>query len=327
MSTTKPTTRPPEDTQEDPHLGYYVLDVIYGELRALAKEYEFLNNENVFRQLVMSFEETRTEHSPSLERVRDVHLALIRYLEEIDPETKEAQAFTVPEGLRNFDTIVEKIQAQRENEQITESRQSAADSVILGETYLDEIVLTHRAAVRDLIIQSLGEITLLSGEEEVDSEKIIAEIGEDEVIELLMLENSTLEKRREELGVEIVRIIIEARSNIKEGLSSGARQKFQREEETERLILPNDKNPRRTRNEIIPQISLRDLIAKGSLTRKEEIVVRLRHGIGERADFQLESQCPPELTETRARVAAIENEALKKIKGKRPGEPNLRPVN
>lgn len=326
MSTTKPTIQPPEDTQEDPKLGYYVLDVIYGELRALAKEHKFLNNEGVFRQLIMSFQETSKERSPSLESVREIHLALIRYLEGIDPETKEAQAFTVPEGLQNFDTIVEKIQAQRENEQMTESHQSAADSVILGETYLDEIVLTHREAVRDLIIQALGEIKILRGEEEVDGSIIIAEIGENRVIELLMLNNRTLNARAEELGKELVQIIIEERSDIKAGLSGGAAQKSYRDKETERLILPKEKNPRRTRNKMIPRIDLRDLIAKGSLTREEEIVTRLRHGIDEGADFQLSSQCPPNLTEARARVAAMEAEALKKVKGKRSGKVNLHPV-
>lgn len=323
MTTTKPTTQPPEDAQEDPKLGYYVLDAIYGELRALAKQYKFLNNERVFRQLIMSFQETGRERSPSLESVKDIHLALIRYLEGIDPETKEAQAFTIPEGLRNFDAIVEIIQAQRENEQMIESRQSAADSIILGETYLDEIVLTHRAAVKDLIIQALGEITISRGEEEVDGTSFSKELEEYRrlvekgLMELLMLNNSTLKARAKELGEEIVKTILEERANIKAGLSGGATQKSQREKETERLILPKEKNPRRTRNKIIPQVSLRDLIAKGSLTREEEIVLRLRHGIGEKADFRLESQCPPDSPEARARLAVIEAEALKKVKGKR----------
>ncbi len=324
----------PELKNED-LLAYYVLDEIYGQLRALAQEYPFLVSEQLFGQIIIAFEETKNERIPTLDSVRSTHEGLIQYLEGIDPAKGGADVvsigrgqaggkkFIVSEGLKDFDAIVERVREERRQEQLLEAHDSAVDSVILGETALLEIVLTHREEIRNEILERLADTLVHELDDaEIDPIDVINEYGVNRTLKLLTLEDGQLLELSGNPVEEIAQIIIAAREFIRNGDSEGAQDQATRLQETAFITygkeLDEDDELDRRIKALIPRISLEEMDRFLSrLPAKLEQIKRMQHGIGATPEHKLESKAVGGNEELKARLALIEHEALQKLEGRR----------
>ncbi len=332
----------PITESQDQRLGFYVLDFIYDELRALANEYLFLSNELVFKQLIEAFELTRREKAAALEAVRDIHGSLMTYLSSLEPvdgkgeiveltgqgRQRRGHKFEVPERIRDFDRIVEGIEAQRRDEALIEAHESAIDSVALGEVELEEIVLSHRAEVKEGVVEVLGLAVVGELEDTgVEVEDVIEEYGEDTALNMLPLTDRSLSARLDTPEGIIAKIVLAARESIRSGDSNGARDPDMRMEETRRLTYPGTEIVEHVRR-AIPKISLADLEkAFEVLTPREEQVLRMRFGVGARRETKLggKEDQPGVDGETKDRLLTMEARILRELRKRTGRVPAARP--
>lgn len=320
----------PVESDSDKMIGYFVLDEIYHQLTRFVQEYPFLKEERPFKQILMAFEETRREEAPDLEEIRAIHQGLVSYLEGIDPQKGGAQIIgivgegrarrgrklQIPKELRNFDAIVTRIEAQRKDESLLESYDSAVDSLVLGEISLHQVVFTHRMEVRERVLELLAETEIDEfTEAELKNEDIIQTFGANEAITLLDLTDEQLTEGLNDINRDVVRIILEARNAIRRGDSHGAQDPKTRLEEAIKLTYKED--DREEVMSIVPKLSLEDM--ERVLTPEEMRVLVMRTGKrapnSQRIGFEGDEREIP--LATRQTLDDITRKTLKKLREKR----------
>lgn len=310
----------------------YVLDAVLKEFETLIYDYPFLRESEECRALESRISRILDEERITEERVEELHREIVEYLGAMESDgglisldEEGHQEFIIPESLKNLEGIKERVHSEKKDSRLLEAKQSAVNMIILGELVVDQIILTHCLAVRKEVMAQLRETQLDQEEFEGD---VTQEVNAyfDEIWELLQVkEDEELMQNADEYGVGIVTIILKARADIrgKEFMSPAddsltvmkeEAQKITSHERGSQVLEGSNKRPLRIRRENLEEHLRRNLFPR--LTPLEESVFRMRYGISEGKDFQLEVRGQDDL-ELSIRIARIEAAALEKLTGKK----------
>ncbi len=348
--TLKGSPKAPEQTKEE-LLTIYVADEILVRARNMARSFSFLMDEPDFVEAMDGFNSSYKKPSQNIEELRGYHSKLVQTLKAkeggngvasisaIRPSGSRsvAESFEIPEEIVDFDEIVQRVTEDVEDENLHNSLESAADSVVLGEVKLADIMTRHLFQVKRRALEAicgsesdnsskgkplsaeLGMDTKIDDlEEEMSESDLVNRIGEKRVMQLLELSDKEVkgsiqaltEEADKEVGDKIIKLIIEVRKMIREDEDVDEET---RKKETSRIKYDE---PKDDILDVFPGHSLEDIEGRlGDLTKIEEAALRMAHSIStEDRLLEFFDEVPGGgLTEYIDRVEHIERKTLKHL--------------
>ncbi len=324
----------------------YVADELSVRARRMTNDFPFLLDDDGFREAVDTFNFAYKNPPESAEEIRELHESFIKVLERIEgPELggdiislqpngsqPTVTRFQIPEEIRDFDAMVERVCKSTKGGLLEDSMGSAAEKIILGEMTLDDVQLQYQLSVRRRIDEIIHDVIVDYGDEDEDdeveteestalatnavefvavedisTEELVARVDRDEFVELLSLNDDELEERIGEYGAQLVDQILGTREEVANfSISGGSETEQGREEEAARIMYEKVEPIIST---IIPgvRIAVIDELLQG-LTAEEERALRMIYGESVDENAELEFKINDEIPQpTQDRVTIEES--------------------
>jgi hypothetical protein len=227
------TTKGNDIIHEHPGVGQLIADNLVGWLRGVAQGHPLMISRNPQIRAVETLLFTQSS-TPGIAigEVRATYEQLIQALGAIMSERARWQVVSRgtegPLGLPNpmpFDQILARVVAEIQSDCPDEARSAAVDSVIAGEIHLSDVYLPFQAEIRERILDQLQGTDYLDQGAEMASvigTDVITTENERAAIEALPFSDSEMREAVAEgrLDEKIARIIMAARSDVRQGLGA-----------------------------------------------------------------------------------------------------------
>ncbi|NIA02536.1 MAG: hypothetical protein GWP15_04070, partial [Nitrospirae bacterium] len=136
----------------------WMMNFIYDKAKEVVENFKILKQETEeIEKILVAFEPGKDNLPEQVEGLRPAHQALIKALENSLGKQIPEELCSIPEELRDFDDLVERITQALKGNNVEALTASTAVDIILGETYIDDLAIRFRSYIKELVLDIIDE--------------------------------------------------------------------------------------------------------------------------------------------------------------------------